>query len=179
MMKLYSFDFRSLYASSKKDTMSEIQKFHGIKKSDLRPCSIVETRHQGETKSHRFIVNTEDLPFERGTVIFEAGPPLSNNDIEAVGVVISGSKKKSTVLILEVADNSSYVRGQSVEIPFETTWRGKLIDYVLTKEQRQELADFQEKKKLAATQKRRETMAWNAEAKKRKTGSVDREQDHE
>jgi hypothetical protein len=143
--------------------------FHGMLVSDLRSLAEIQTWGSGNTVTRQATPNRHELPFPVGTVLFQANSPLvdGQNHIRSVGVVLEGKAKSTKVMILEKSWASPDHPGRVVMYDHLEIWRGRLIDYVMTPEQRSQFAKAQEDMKTEASKKRKEQQLAR-EAKKAK-----------
>jgi hypothetical protein len=91
-------------------------------------------------------------------VLFQANSPLaaSETQIRSVGVVLDGKARSTTVMVLEASRSAPHFCGQVTQYDHVEIWRGRLIDYVMTPEQRRLFVKTQGDLKAAVSKKRKE-----------------------
>lgn len=138
--------------------------FQGLTLDDLQPCSFVEQKQIANGNiSSKVVVEKDCFPFPVGHVIFDGGSllGLGERNIRAVGMVLEGQRKSSTVMLLEVNQKSyDYGKKKQGEVAFFTdycTWIDPSSKYQLSAEQ-QSLFDQKSKewKRKKAEKRKRE-----------------------
>jgi len=126
--------------------------------SDLRPLAEIQAWGSGNSVVHQATPNRHELPFPVGTVLFQANSPLaaSETQIRSVGVVLDGKARSTTVMVLEASRSAPHFCGQVTQYDHVEIWRGRLIDYVMTPEQRRLFVKTQGDLKAAVSKKRKE-----------------------
>ncbi len=152
--------------------MSEIPLFHGMKKEYLRPCSrVIELPEDRKA----CVMREGEMPFEKGTIVYDAGTLRDDcAHINAVGVVLDGKAKSTTIMILEVDSNVclTYKQGDIVTIDAMRLWRDTFIGYKMTDKQTRQRDDYLKQVIVKEALKRKEQREINAAKKKKNAENV-------
>lgn len=136
--------------------------FQGLVLHDLQPCSYIEEKQKANGNiCSKVVVDKSKFPFRVGSIVFDGGSLLGLGEpsIRAVGLVLEGQRKTTTVMLLEVKDGDhtykNYKEGQTAHFQDYCTWTMSAHNYVVTAQQRAMLEAKLNEWKIKKAEKRK------------------------